>query len=124
MALKGEHQAELSALEDVLLRLDELRVVLGPAVGGTLTAVRASLLEALAARDRGDQPAAVGAIGKAMDALSSLADDLDPAEGAMMRAVAHGFRAALSRGDYARAKEAAGAMMQRSGAVERKDKKG
>jgi hypothetical protein len=123
MALKSEHQgAELSALEDVLLRLDELKVVLGPAVGATLAAVRAWLVQALAARDRGDQPAAVGAIGQAMDRLSSLADDLDPAEAAMMRAVAHGFRAALLRGDLAHAKEAAGMMMQKSGAVQRKKK--
>lgn len=123
MALKSEHQgAELAALENVLLRLDELQVVLGPAIATTLAAVRAFLLEALAARDRGDQPAAVGAIGRAMDALSSLADNLDPAEGAMMRAVAQGFRAALLRRDYAHAKEAADMMMERSGAVERRKK--
>jgi hypothetical protein len=38
----------------------------------------------------------------------------------MMRAVARTFRAALLRGDFGGAKESAAAMMQRSGAVERK----
>lgn len=123
MALKDEHASiELAALEDVLLRLDELQIVLGAAVGGTLGAIRSSLIQAAAARDRGDTPAAVGAIGKAMDELSSLADNLDPDEGAMMRMVAQSFRTALLRGDYAHAKQTAGVMMQKSGAVERKKK--
>jgi hypothetical protein len=123
MALKEEHAGvELAALEDVLLRLDELQIVLGTAVGGTLGAIRASLIEALAARDRGDMPAAVAGIGKAMDGLSSLADKLDPDEGAMMRMVAGSFRNALLRGDYANAKQTADVMMQKSGAVERKKK--
>ena len=121
MALKDEHtEIELSALEDVLMRLDELQVVLGVAVAGTLGAIRASLIEAVAARDRGDTPAAVGAIGRAMDALSSLADSLDPDEGALMRMVAQSFRTALLRGDYAHAKQTADVMMQKSGAIERK----
>jgi hypothetical protein len=55
-----------------------------------------------------------------MDSLTSLAENLDPAEAAMMRAMARGFRAALLRGDYAGAKESAAVMRQKSGAVERK----
>jgi hypothetical protein len=121
MPLKSDHSgAELAALEDVLLRLDELLVVLGSSVAGALAAVRFSLIEAIAARDRGDRSAAIGAVGKAMDSLSSLAEHLDPAEAAMMRAIAQGFRAALLRGDYAGAKQSADVMRQRSGAVERK----
>jgi len=123
MALKSEHSdTELAALEDVLLRLDELLVVLGSSVASTLGAVRTSLMEAIAARDRGDRSAAIGAIGKAMDWLSSLADDLDPAEATMMRAVAQSFRTALLRGDYAGAQQTAAKMMQKSGALERKKK--
>lgn len=123
MPLKDEHAgAELAALEDVVMRLDELQVVFGTAVAGTLGAIRAALLEALAARDRGDRPAAVGAIGRAMDGLTSLADGLDPQEAAMMRMVAQSFRNALLRGDYAHAKQSADAMMEKSGAVERKKK--
>jgi hypothetical protein len=124
MALKDEHGVELAALEDVLLRLDELQVVLGRAVAATLAAIRLSLIEAVSARDRGDTPAAVAAIGKAMDSLSSLADGLDPDEGALMRMVAQSFRNALLRGDYPQAKQTADVMMQKSGAVERKTKKG
>lgn len=120
MVLKSEHTPELAALESVLLRIDELPAVLGSFATPTIGLVRGALLEALAARDRGDQPAAVAAIGRAMDALSALADRLDPTEAAMMRAVAHSFRVALSRGDYARAKETAAVMMKKSGAVERK----
>ncbi len=121
MPLKSDHAGDdLAALEDVLLRLDELLVVFGSSVAGTLGAIRASLLEAIAARDRGDRPVAIGAVGKAMDALSSLADHLDPTEAAMMRAMAQSFRAALLRGDYAGAKETADVMRHKSGAVERK----
>ena len=122
MALKGEQTADLAALEDVLLRLDELQIVLGPAVAPTLAAVRVALIEAIAARDRGDRPAAIAAVGRAMDSLSSLADHLDPAEAGMMRALAQSFRVALLRGDYAGAKQNAAAMLEKSGAVERKKK--
>lgn len=120
MPLKTEHTPELAALEAVLMRIDELPVVLGPSATPMIGVIRAALLEALAARDRGQQSVAVAAIGKAMNALSALADTLDPAEAVMMRAVAQSFRAALLRGDYARAKETAAVMMQKSGAVERK----
>jgi hypothetical protein len=123
MALKDQHaDIELSALEDVLMRLDELQIVLGTSVGSTLGAIRTSLIEAAAARDRGDRPAAVGAIGKAMDGLSALADVLDPDEGMLMRAIAQSFRVALLRGDYAHAKQTADVMLKKSGAVERKKK--
>lgn len=119
MTLKHE-EAELAAIESVSSRLDELRIVLGPEVGPALEGVRASLIEAMAARDRGDSKAAVAAIGAAMDRLTSLADGMDAAEGAMMRTVARTFRSALLRGSFSDAKQAADVMMRRSGAVERK----
>lgn len=120
MSLKHD-ATELAALEGVLLRLDEMGAVLGGEAGPVVDAVRHALIEAMAARDRGDMPAALATIGQAMDRLSRLADDMvDPAEGAMMRAVAQAFRAALLRGDYGDAKAAAARMMRESGAVERK----
>jgi hypothetical protein len=121
MPLKDDHRSDrLSAIEDVLLRLDELQVVLGTAVGPTLAAVRHALLEGIAARDRGDGAAAIVAVGRAMDALANLAGAMDPAEAALMRMVSETFRAALLRGDVAHARETADVMMQKSGAVERK----
>ena len=52
-----------------------------------------------------------------MDLLAGLAGRMDPAEGAMMRAVADHFRAALARGELGDAKEAAEVMRERSGSV-------
>jgi hypothetical protein len=121
MTLKHE-ELELAAIESVSTRLDELRVVLGPEVGQILDVVKASLIEAMACRDRGDVEAAISAIGSAMDRLTHLADRMDAAEGAMMRAVAQAFRTALLRGSFADAKQAADVMMRRSGAIERKTK--
>lgn len=120
MSLKHD-DTDLAALEGVLLRLGEMGAVLGSAAGPVVDAVRHALIEAMAARDRGDMPAAVATIGQAMDRLSGLADNMvDPGEGAMMRAVAQAFRAALLRGDYSDAKAVAARMMRESGAVERK----
>ncbi|HEX7408995.1 MAG TPA: hypothetical protein VF515_15300 [Candidatus Binatia bacterium] len=107
------------ALEAVVTRLGELEVVLGTQVAPTLAAVRATLVAAMSARDRGDVPAAIGHIGQAMDRLTALADQLDPAEATLMRALAGTFRAALLQGDESRVKETAATMFQKSGAVER-----
>jgi hypothetical protein len=121
MSLKHDEHTELAALEGVLSRLDEVGAAFGAEAGAVVDAVRRALIEAMAARDRGDMPAALATIGRAMDRLTLLADDMvDPAEGAMMRAVAQAFRAALLRGDYSDAKQAAAVMMRQSGALERK----
>jgi hypothetical protein len=85
-----------------------------------VAAVRSLLIAAMAARDRGDMPAALAQIGAAMDKLSALADGLDPAEGTLMRALAHNFRTALLRGDDAQAKQSAAFMFEKSGAIPRK----
>jgi hypothetical protein len=82
-------------------------------------AVAETLRAGLAARDRGDVPGAVARIAEAMDRLAGLASAADPAEGAMMRAVADHFRAALGRGAAGQAREAAEAMRERSGSVVR-----
>jgi hypothetical protein len=119
--MADKHEAEIPfPLEMLVARLGELEIVLGKQVTAVLAAVRATLIAAMAARDRGDIPAAVEQIGHAMDRLTALADQLDPTEATLMRALAQGFRSALMRGDDARAKQAADVMLQRSGAVERK----
>lgn len=119
MAHKHEEAVPI-ALESVVSRLGELEVVLGAQAGPTVAAVRAVLTTAMAARDRGDMPAAIAQIGQAMDQLAGLADGLDAAEAALMRALAQTFRAALLTGDTARARESTAAMFEKSGATERK----
>ena len=110
------------ALESVLTQLGNLETVLGRQVAPRLDAVRAALRTAMAARDRGDLPAAIGHIGSAMDQLTALADQLDPSEGVLMRALAQTFRAALLHGDTAQAKRSADVMLEKSGAVQRTQK--
>ena len=109
-------------LETVLTRLGELEIVLGQQVAPTLAAVRERLLAALAARARGDGPAALELIAVAIDRLSALSDELDPAEAVLMRAVAESFRVALARGDAAEARQSAAVMFERSGALSRAKK--
>lgn len=119
--MTDKHVAEVpEALEAVVARLGELESALGASVRPVLDAVRSGLIAAMAARDRGDVPGAIRCIGEAMDRLAAYADRMDAAEGAMMRAIARSFRAALLRGDHAGAKERAAVMFERSGATERK----
>jgi len=107
------------ALESVVTHLGELEVVLGPHVAPTVSAVRAVLTSALAARDRGDIPGAIQQIRMAMDRLTALAAQLDPAEALVMRALVNRFGAALLRGDEDKVKQSATTMFRKSGAVER-----
>ena len=118
--MADEHQPTIPiAIEQLVGRLSELEVVLGDAARSVLPVVRTRLVEAIAARDRGDPPAAIAKIGDAMDRLSALADQLDPAEAMLMRALAHRFRSALLRGDHAGAQQTAATMFEKSGARER-----
>jgi hypothetical protein len=103
-------------LEALLMRLDELAIVVGPGAAPRLGAVRAGLTRALALKVRGDVPAATQAIACAMQALASLADGLDPEEATMMRAVAQHFGAALARGATDEMTRASELMRDRSGA--------
>jgi hypothetical protein len=105
------------ALEAFFSRIGELKVVLGPAAAPGVDEVERYLREGLAARDRGDGATAVARIGQAMDRLAALAGSADPAEGALMRAVAERFRQALGRGALGDAKETAEVMRERSGSV-------
>ena len=113
-------QAVPTALEKVVEGLAELEATLGPQLGAGVAAVRAILIAAMAARDRGDVPGAILQIGDAMDRLSRLADSLDPGEAVLMRALAQSVRTALLRGDEARAKQSAAVMLEKSGSIERK----
>jgi hypothetical protein len=105
------------ALETFFARIGELKLVLGPAAAPGVDEVERLLREGLAARARGDVPAATAKIGLAMDRLAALASVVDPAEGAVMRAVAEHFRQALGRGALGEAKETAEVMRERSGSV-------
>jgi hypothetical protein len=116
-----KHEPEIPvALETLVTRLGDLEIVLGKHVGPELTAIRNSLTAAMAARDRGDAPGAIEHIGRAMDRLTGLADQLDPTEAVFMRALAHGFRTALLRGDHDHVQRTTAVMLERSGAVQRK----
>jgi hypothetical protein len=118
MAEQHSHLVEFpEVLEALFSRMGELKTVLGPAAAPGVDEVERLLREGLAARERGDVPAAVARIGQAMDRLAALAGGLDPAEGAMMRAVAEHFRRALGRGALGEAKETADVMRERSGSV-------
>ena len=121
MADKHEPAIPL-ALESVVTQLGNLESVLGGHVAPRLAAVRGALIAAMAARDGGDRGRAIEHIGYAMDQLSALADEVDPAEAVLMRALAQSFRTALLRGDAAEAKQTAAVMFEKSGAVERSKK--
>ncbi len=87
------------ALEGLAGGLQELEKVLGSAAVPVLRSVRAHLLAALAARDRGDRDGLKQAIARAMDELSGLGQSLDPAEGAMMKALSEQFRSGMAAED-------------------------
>jgi hypothetical protein len=106
---------ELKALLPLTDALRELEVVIGPSARPIVTEVRARLVEASALRANGDVPAAVATIRLAMERLSTLASQLDPAEGAMMRLIAERLTLALNAGDKGAAKETINFIRQRAG---------
>ena len=108
------------ALEAVVTQLGTLLQGFGPGTEPVAAAIRASLIAAMAARDRGDVAGAINEIGGAMDRLIALADRLDPNEALLMRSIAERVRSSLHRGDLAGAKHGSAVMLDKSGAVERK----
>lgn len=86
-------------LERLVGGIDELRIVLGPDVDPAVERVKAELVAAMAARDRGDHDAALVRIANGMSQLASLGDRLGAAEGAMMRAVTAAFIGGMARDD-------------------------
>jgi hypothetical protein len=107
------------ALEVLASRMGELKVVLGPRAAPGVDRIAEHLREGLAARERGDLGVAMAKIGQAIDLLAGLAGEMDPAEGAMMRAVAEQFKQALARGALSQARETAEVMRERSGSLVR-----
>jgi len=95
--------------------LGELEIVIGERARPAIAEVRAGLRDAIACRERGDMPAAIAAIRIAMERLASLAGDLDPEEGAMMRFIAERFTAALGTGDKGDAKTVVDVMRHKAG---------
>lgn len=104
------------SLEALIEGLGEIALALGSGAAAGLAAVEADLRTALAARAAGDQSGALTAISAAMSRLAGLADLLDPAEAAMMRAVARQFDQALRRNDPGDAARSLTLMRERSGA--------
>ncbi len=107
----GEQDSFLKLAEN----LGELEVVIGPKARSVVAEVRAGLQDAIACRERGDMPAALDAIKRAMERLAALGSQLDPAEGEMMRAIAQHFSKALTAGLKGEAKAAVGVMRQKAG---------
>lgn len=87
------------ALEGFLLRLDELARVLGPGSEAGIAQAKAAVLEALAARSRGDDAACELGLARAMASVAALGDGLDPGEGALMRALAGAFVQGMAKED-------------------------
>lgn len=81
------------------MRLDELPRVLGEHTAPAIEKVKQGILQGLAARDRGDGPAAMQAIAGAMEEIARLGETLDPAEGALMQGMASAFVQGMARGD-------------------------
>jgi hypothetical protein len=95
--------------------LGELEVVIGERARPVVAEVRARLIEAAASRDKGDVGGALNIIRDAMERLAALAGQLDPVEGAMMRAIAERFTQALTTGDRGTAKQTIDLMRHRAG---------
>jgi hypothetical protein len=95
--------------------LRELEVTFGPETRPIIAEIRASLVEAVAMRERGDLPGAVATVGRAMEKLAAFGARLDPTEGALMRMIADRFKIALAVGDKSATKEAVDVMRRRAG---------
>ena len=114
--MADDHRLLPTALEDLIAGLGELERLFGEPARARIPVAQARLSEALAARDRGDGPATMRAIGAAMEQLAQLADQLDPHDAMQMRTVAERFQTALLRGDVPEAKQGLDVMFERSGA--------
>jgi hypothetical protein len=102
-------------LERLARGIEELKTVLGVAAAPRIDVVKQRLLEAMAARDRGDRTATLAAIAGAMAELANLGDALDADEGAMMRAVAAGFVGGMARDDREAVERHLGLIQSRAG---------
>ena len=106
-------------LQMLLQGLDGLRPVLGPEAAPGLGRIRAQIEAALAAQADARMPDALAAITLAMRELIQLANHMDPAEAAMMQAVAMQFERAIHQGNIGEAADSVDQMRERSGATRR-----
>jgi hypothetical protein len=95
--------------------LRELEVVIGERARPVVAQVRGELQEAIASRQRGDMAGTLEKIQRAMDRLANLGSELDPAEGAMMREIAHIFLQSLNLGRKGAAKDVVNVMRHKAG---------
>lgn len=102
--------------------LGELEIVIGDKARPVVAELRTSLVEAAACREKGDMPAAVDIIHRAMDRLAELAVQLDPTEGMVMRLIADRFTRALTADDKGTVKDAVNLMRNRAGGTKDDDK--
>jgi hypothetical protein len=107
------------ASNDWLIRLAdslrEIEIVIGPAARPAVAEVREQFEHAVQRRHSGDVSGALELIRQAMARLANLGSELDAGEGALMRAIADRFGAALALGDKGAAKEAVGLMRRKAG---------
>ena len=102
-------------LERLAHGIEELKTVLGAGSAARVDRVKHQLIEAMAARDRGDRTATLAAIAAAMAELANLGDGLDAAEGAMMRSLAAGFVSGMARDDREAVERHLGLIQSRAG---------
>jgi hypothetical protein len=103
------------ALEAFFTRVGELKVILGGPAAPGVDRLEAVIQSALAARERGDVPAAMAGIVQAMELLAELASAAPGVEGVQLRGLAAVFKQALGRGALGEAKAAAEVMREHSG---------
>lgn len=95
--------------------LKELELILGGQARAAVENVKDCLLQAVAARDRGDLHGAVEQIRAAMERLAALSGSLDEKEGLRMREISARFVAALGSGDRSAAKETLNIIRHKAG---------
>jgi len=103
------------ALEAFFTRVGELKVVLGASSGAGVDRLESVIQTALAARERGDVPGAIGGIVQAMELLADLAGATPGFDAAALRGMAASFKQALAHGAVGEAKATADVMREESG---------
>jgi hypothetical protein len=122
--VKGLNVANISQPDSFLQlidRLGELEVVIGPQARPAVAELRDKLREAGAARQRGDVPGALAIIAQSMERLAALAGSMDGEEGAMMRAISASFAQALGVGDQGAVKQALETMRTKAGDTKKEE---
>ena len=115
-----DHKVQVPVhLETMLAAMTELENVLGVEGKPVVAGVREHVIQAMAARDRGDRAATMESIGLAMRSLAGLGDILGPQEAPLIEMLAQRFQSSMLGGDLAAAKADMDVMFERSGATYR-----